>query len=576
MSSRHLRGQLVYGNVYIMTEAGDLNTATSTDATLVNAGVIIVNKDSGAATGITINTPDPTTINQAIRIVDGKGDAATNNITITPESGNINGAATYVISENYGAVELIFDGTNWTAISTSNSISDTELGFLDGVTAGTGAASKAVVLNSSGDYFGPNGGGMVIGHTAQETVSAGDGSTDLVPELQLLGTAKADASLLLASFSTTATRAAAPTLALAKGGNAAIGSHTIVTDGEVCGCVTAYADDGVDLETPVGSIEFVVDDAGGPGANAIGGSIEIFTTADGGTTLTQAMSIDSSQQVLVGASGVAQSLLDVRAAAGSAGTLTLSTAETTNVDGDVLGRINFQAPLDAAGTDAILVSAAIWAEADATFSASVNTTDIVLATGTSEAATEKWRITADGELTSLGAAPANVAADGAVLASGGNAFTDVLNAWIDDATHGSGTTTTYIGNETITTSSDSRVKKNISPYGGNALAALEKGPELVEFDYNLPGGGGNPGESDYGPNMRGRYVGFIAQETIDWAPWVVNAGAGKDCPTCRAGKKCDNPEHPIWHVNYEHLVPLLVQSIRDLNAEVKELRAKVG
>jgi hypothetical protein len=40
------------------------------------------------------------------------------------------------------------------------------------------------------------------------------------------------------------------------------------------------------------------------------------------------------------------------------GTLLLSTGELTNVDGGVLGRIDFQAPLDSAGTDAILVQQA--------------------------------------------------------------------------------------------------------------------------------------------------------------------------------------------------------------------------
>lgn len=80
------------------------------------------------------------------------------------------------------------------------------------------------------------------------------------------------------------------------------------------------------------------------------------------------------------------------ATAAGAGTLNLSTGETTNVDGGILGRIDFQAPLDAAGTDAILVAASIWAEADATFSSSVNTTDLVFAAATSETATAVMRM----------------------------------------------------------------------------------------------------------------------------------------------------------------------------------------
>src|SRR3990167_2939165 len=68
------------------------------------------------------------------------------------------------------------------------------------------------------------------------------------------------------------------------------------------------------------------------------------------------------------------------------GVITLTTPELTVVDADQLGRIDFQAPLET-GADAILVSASILAEADDTFAATVNDTDLVFATGLSETAT---------------------------------------------------------------------------------------------------------------------------------------------------------------------------------------------
>jgi len=103
---------------------------------------------------------------------------------------------------------------------------------------------------------------------------------------------------------------------------------------------------------------------------------------------------------IASAGGGERSELEVRGGTGAAGggILTLSTSELTVVDGDKLGRIDFQAPLDSAGTDAILVGASIWAESDNTFSASVNATELVFATGASEAATEKMRITSDGKV----------------------------------------------------------------------------------------------------------------------------------------------------------------------------------
>ena len=86
-------------------------------------------------------------------------------------------------------------------------------------------------------------------------------------------------------------------------------------------------------------------------------------------------------------------VLDIRGDLATGGKLSLTTTEPTVVDGNELGRIDFQAPLDTAGTDAILVAAYIYAEADATFSSSVNSTELVFATAASETATEKMRIT---------------------------------------------------------------------------------------------------------------------------------------------------------------------------------------
>jgi hypothetical protein len=95
--------------------------------------------------------------------------------------------------------------------------------------------------------------------------------------------------------------------------------------------------------------------------------------------------------------------LDVRGPIGTgsapAGVLRLTTAEPTVVDTDQLGRIEFVAPLESSGTDAILVGASIYAEADATFSATVNSTDLVFATGDSATASEKMRIDSTGNVT---------------------------------------------------------------------------------------------------------------------------------------------------------------------------------
>jgi hypothetical protein len=103
-------------------------------------------------------------------------------------------------------------------------------------------------------------------------------------------------------------------------------------------------------------------------------------------------------------------------AAGSSGKLLLATAQVAVASGDILGQIDFQAPLETQGGDGALVSAAIKAVAQDTFTATVNKTDLIFYTGSSEEAAEKFRFTSDGE---LGVGGANYGTDGQVLTSAG-------------------------------------------------------------------------------------------------------------------------------------------------------------
>ena len=124
-----------------------------------------------------------------------------------------------------------------------------------------------------------------------------------------------------------------------------------------------------------------------------------------GNTTAEPLKIDTSNMRIGIGTGTPQTLMEVKGVAGSPSVLTMSTAETTVVDGDKLGQINFQAPQESSGTDAILVGASIYAEADDTFAADNNATELVFATGASEAAAEKVRITSDGKLGIGTAAP---------------------------------------------------------------------------------------------------------------------------------------------------------------------------
>ena len=162
---------------------------------------------------------------------------------------------------------------------------------------GTITSEAAITLNPTTDTIISNGTGLIVGHTGSETVSAGDGSTDMVPEFQILGTAGADSSMLMAAFSTTATIAAAPSLVMVKGGNATIGSHTIVTDDEVLGSIVWGGDDGTDLESIAAWIKAEVD--GTPGTGDMPGRIILGTSADGAEVPTTRVTIDSAGTVTI-------------------------------------------------------------------------------------------------------------------------------------------------------------------------------------------------------------------------------------------------------------------------------------
>ena len=196
--------------------------------------------------------------------------------------------------------------------------------------------AAASVTNNVNTFVG-NGYGAVIGHTAQETISDGGGATDVVPEFQILGTAAADMTAMIGGWSTTATRAAAPVLALVKSGHASIGSHTVVTDGEILGSIIAYGDDGTDLEAPAAAIEFAVD--GTPGTGDMPGEIKFYTTADAGETLTLALTLSAAQAATFAGAVTVASLVCTAGATfgggiGSTG-VTISTAGVIQANGAI-------------------------------------------------------------------------------------------------------------------------------------------------------------------------------------------------------------------------------------------------
>ena len=145
------------------------------------------------------------------------------------------------------------------------------------------------------------------------------------------------------------------------------------------------------------------------------------------------------------------------------------------------------------------------------------------------------------------------AAGGLFLGSGGSS-----NGQISQASAGSSSITTYIGNQSITTISDARLKDNIVPTTRNALDLLNQW-EIVDHTWNDPSD-----QCENNRNMRGVWTGAIAQQVQPITPWLVNK------PLTDVD---ENGEINTWSVDYGYAVPLLVKAIQELAADFQAYKA---
>ena len=160
---------------------------------------------------------------------------------------------------------------------------DTALRFpaADTITAETGGA-EAIRINNSGQFL--------VGVTAARTMLSG-----YTPSLQVEGTANSDSSL---SIVENISAASGPSIWFGKTRGGSLGDNTIVQDGDELGTIVFNGADGTDVQSMGAFIRASVD--GTPGSNDMPGRITIHTTADGASSPTERLRIDSSGRVLIG------------------------------------------------------------------------------------------------------------------------------------------------------------------------------------------------------------------------------------------------------------------------------------
>ena len=209
-----------------------------------------------------------------------------------------------------------------------------------------------------------------------------------------------------------------------------ITSAAAATWSTAAGVLTIDGDDGIVLNTG-GSGNVQVNENLVVGVDDTGYDVTFFGASAGAYMLYDQ---SEDQLVVMGASADATT---------STGKLLLATSLNNINANDVLGKIEFQAPSESGGTDAITVASSIEAVAQGTFAADLNSTDLLFKTGHSEAATEKFRITSQGE---LGVGGANYGTDGQVLTSGG---AGAAPAWEDAAGGGDVTFNSGLSDESV-------------------------------------------------------------------------------------------------------------------------------
>ena len=113
--------------------------------------------------------------------------------------------------------------------------------------------------------------------------------------------------------------------------------------------------------------------------------------------------------------------------------LTLQTGEQALTVDEKIGVIDFQAPGESSGTDAILVAAGIEAVAEEEFSSSSNATKLSFKTASSEAAAEKMSLSSGGQLEVSNSVSAGAFNDNIILNASAAAGTDAGDDLVLDA-----------------------------------------------------------------------------------------------------------------------------------------------
>ena len=419
------------------------------------------------------------------------------------------GGSIFYAQHSTSGIQLKLNLDNTNNVALFGTVSSDDLQFVT-------ANNNALRIDSSGR--------LLVGSTSTQTI--GGNSHPLVQ----LNVNSNQQVLTLARFED---NSGGPTLVLGKSRASSAGNYTSVQDGDSLGSIQFSGADGTDLISVGASIEAKVN--GTPGSNDMPGILTFSTTADGASSPTSAMTIDSSGDVLIGtnssvnvassspallqvehASGnISAAFYSTANAAGPAGVLALGHARGGStgalVDDDVVGEIRFAG---GDGSDINTQAALIQAKIDGSPSSNNMPTDLIFFTNSGgQSVGQRMIIHKNGDI----GAP-----------TGDN---------VHDA-------------------SDERLKENIIELSD----CLNKINQLKPISYNYKTGWNKytEGKTKYG---------FGAQTTQKVDELLIESFSDEDVDL--NGVKISN----ILRVNEKFIIPMLVKAIQELSAKVEALEA---
>jgi hypothetical protein len=270
---------------HIALQAPAIVSADQTITLPDQTGTVVTTGDNGSVTSTMIldGTIVNADINASAAIVDTK-------LATIATAGKVSNSATTAASANTASAIVARDASgNFAAgdITISDRIihdgdTNTAIRFpaADTVTVET-AGSERVRVDSSGR--------LLVGTSSALTAAV------INPFFQQAGTALSQVTSLNVGFNSDTTTAGAIYLGKSKNSTIAIGS--IVASGDRLGVLRFIGDDGSALASAAEIAAFV---DGTPGLNDMPGRLVFSTTADGASTLTEAMRINSEQELLIG------------------------------------------------------------------------------------------------------------------------------------------------------------------------------------------------------------------------------------------------------------------------------------